>query len=63
LRLLVGEQATAATSATLRPQVESIVLLEANLDDCPGDAIGHAIERLFAAGRSAPRGDEPPRHN
>jgi len=50
LRLLVGTQAASASSAERRPHVESIVVLETNLDDCPGDAIGHAMERLFAAG-------------
>lgn len=50
LRLLIGEQTTAATSTTRQPQVESIILLETTLDNCPGDAVGHAVERLFAAG-------------
>jgi uncharacterized protein (TIGR00299 family) protein len=50
LRLLVGTQAAAKSSTERRPHVESIVVLETNLDDCPGDAIGHAVERLFAAG-------------
>jgi uncharacterized protein (TIGR00299 family) protein len=49
LRLLIGEQAS-APAGHHRPHVESIVVLETNLDDCPGDAVGHAIERLFAAG-------------
>ncbi|MEX2093622.1 MAG: nickel insertion protein, partial [Pirellulales bacterium] len=50
LRLLLGTQAVAASSTEHRPHVESILVLETNLDDCPGDAIGHAMERLFAAG-------------
>jgi hypothetical protein len=50
LRLLIGTQPTSITSGNHLPQVESIVLLETNLDDCPGDAIGHAVERLFSAG-------------
>jgi len=50
LRLLLGTQAVAARSTEHRPHVESILVLETNLDDCPGDAIGHAMERLFAAG-------------
>jgi hypothetical protein len=49
LRLLVGDAASQSI-AEHAPQLESIVVLETNLDDCPGDAIGHAIERLFAAG-------------
>jgi uncharacterized protein (TIGR00299 family) protein len=50
LRLLVGTVAQTAVTSTHAPHVESIVVLETNLDDCPGDAIGHAMERLFAAG-------------
>jgi uncharacterized protein (TIGR00299 family) protein len=50
LRILLGTQPDAIASDDHRPQVESIVLLETNLDDCPGDAIGHAVERLFFAG-------------
>jgi len=49
LRLLVGEQAVESTD-NRGPHLESIVLLETNLDDTPGDAISHAAERLFAAG-------------
>lgn len=52
LRLFIGTQSSSASpaSATHSPQLESILLLETNLDDCPGDAIGHAVDRLFAAG-------------
>lgn len=52
LRLFIGTQSSLASTATAAhaPQLESILLLETNLDDCPGDAIGHAVERLFAAG-------------
>jgi uncharacterized protein (TIGR00299 family) protein len=50
LRLLVGTQRAAALSTDHPPQLEAIVVLETNLDDCPGDAIGHAMERLLAAG-------------
>ena len=50
LRILFGTQAATVASGDHRPHVESIVLLETNLDDCPGDAIGHAVERLFSAG-------------
>lgn len=49
LRLLVGEQAQAGMSERA-PHLESIVVLETNLDDVPGSAISHAVERLFAAG-------------
>jgi len=41
LRLFVGEVATAA---------EAITVLECQLDDCPGEFIGYAIDRLFEAG-------------
>jgi uncharacterized protein (DUF111 family) len=49
LRLLVGEQAVASTGGPA-PHVESIVILETNLDDAAGDAVSHAVDRLFAAG-------------
>lgn len=46
LRLLVGECApTAASTST-----DSIVLLETNLDDATGEAVGHCIEKLWQAG-------------
>jgi uncharacterized protein (TIGR00299 family) protein len=41
LRLLVG---TAADTA------DTVAVLETNLDDVPGEVIGYAVERLFAAG-------------
>jgi uncharacterized protein (TIGR00299 family) protein len=63
LRILVGRQAGELSSrsqavseaaggapAQLRPQLESIIVLETNLDDASGAAIGHAVERLWAAG-------------
>ncbi len=50
LRLLLGTRTAGSANSEHRPHVESIVVLETNLDDCPGDAIGHAMERLFAAG-------------
>lgn len=50
LRLLLATQSASTVPGDHRPQVESIVVLETNLDDCPGDAIGHAVERLFSAG-------------
>jgi hypothetical protein len=43
LRLLVGD-----THAS--PHTDTVVVLETNLDDCPGELIGYTIERLFAAG-------------
>ena len=51
LRLLVGTQrGWPQVRPNIAPHIESIVVLETNLDDCPGDAIGHAVERLLAAG-------------
>ena len=54
LRILVGEtQATRSNSgvpAERRPRVESIVLLETNLDNASGEQISHAVERLWDGG-------------
>ena len=54
LRVLVGEADVCEPrprSATDRqPRTESIVLLETNLDNASGEAIGHAVERLWEAG-------------
>jgi uncharacterized protein (TIGR00299 family) protein len=58
LRILIGEAntgmltETAAESvvAELRPHSEAIILLETNVDDTGGVTIGHAVERLWAAG-------------
>lgn len=46
LRLLVGE--TTATAAVTTS--DTIVMLETNLDDATGEAIGHATELLWRAG-------------
>jgi hypothetical protein len=43
LRIVLGEATTEARS-------DSVVLLEANLDDCPPEWTGHLMERLFEAG-------------
>jgi uncharacterized protein (TIGR00299 family) protein len=45
LRLLVG-----TTSATLDARMETLTLLEANIDDLNPEFYGHLMERLFAAG-------------
>ncbi|TWT88492.1 hypothetical protein Mal64_19750 [Pseudobythopirellula maris] len=45
LRLMVGESADTPSTAA-----DTIVLLETNLDDCPGEAIAHCCERLWQAG-------------
>jgi pyridinium-3,5-bisthiocarboxylic acid mononucleotide nickel chelatase len=55
LRVLVGEiaSATGFASASITnhaPHTESIVLLETNLDNTTGETIGHAADRLWAAG-------------
>jgi pyridinium-3,5-bisthiocarboxylic acid mononucleotide nickel chelatase len=44
VRLLVG------TTPDVASESDTVVVLETNLDDCPGEWIGYAIERLFAAG-------------
>jgi hypothetical protein len=51
LRLLVGE-AHGPRSVGFWGDAESdaVWVLETNLDDCPGEVIGYAIESLFAAG-------------
>ena len=53
LRILVGKadiNTAANTPAEIRPQVESIVVLETNLDDCSGQLLSHTVDRLWAAG-------------
>jgi uncharacterized protein (TIGR00299 family) protein len=45
LRILVG-----TTTQTSSPQIDSIVLLETNLDNATGESIGHAVDRLWEAG-------------
>ncbi len=46
LRLIVGQ----ASSSVAEPVLESLLLLEANLDDLSGEAIGYCQERLWGAG-------------
>jgi uncharacterized protein (DUF111 family) len=46
----VGEAAAKPQAADVRPRVESIVVLETNLDNASGETIGHAVDRLWAAG-------------
>jgi pyridinium-3,5-bisthiocarboxylic acid mononucleotide nickel chelatase len=43
LRLLVG-------TTTGSSDADTVTILETNLDDCPGEVIGFAMERLFTAG-------------
>jgi pyridinium-3,5-bisthiocarboxylic acid mononucleotide nickel chelatase len=49
LRLLVGETA-AVSPAGREPHLEAIVVLKTNVDNASGEAIGHAVDRLWAAG-------------
>lgn len=48
LRLVVGEKSSVAKGDLGAPT--TIVLLETNLDDTPGESIGDCVERLWAAG-------------
>jgi len=48
LRLVVGSRPDAAPDPGAPPA--EIVLLETNLDDTPGEAVGDCVERLWAAG-------------
>jgi pyridinium-3,5-bisthiocarboxylic acid mononucleotide nickel chelatase len=58
LRILIGEPtsgeaASAAGRHNVRqhhPHTETIILLETNLDNATGETIGHAVDRLWAAG-------------
>lgn len=53
LRIFVGEAAAAQSleqSRQDRPQTESIVLLETNLDNATGETVGHAVDQLWSAG-------------
>jgi uncharacterized protein (TIGR00299 family) protein len=47
LRLLVGEADGRTPPGS---PSDTVVILETNIDDCAGEIIGYAIERLFAAG-------------
>lgn len=47
LRLVLAEESGAPERST---DGDALVLVETNLDDCPGEWIGHAVEELMAAG-------------
>jgi pyridinium-3,5-bisthiocarboxylic acid mononucleotide nickel chelatase len=51
LRVLIGEDSVNPTAKPqAAPHTEAIVLLETNLDNASGEAVGHAVERLWDAG-------------
>src|SRR4051812_4109365 len=55
LRILVGDVASAIVgdanqNLDHKPQTESIVVLETNLDNATGEVIGHAVDLLWQAG-------------
>jgi len=50
LRVLVGEASAKPQAAGTASQTESIVVLETNIDNATGEMIGHAVDRLWAAG-------------
>src|SRR5262245_42011035 len=50
LRIWVGEVEANPQASNNAPLLESIVLLETNLDDAAGVTIGHAVELLWDAG-------------
>ncbi|MGI9456974.1 MAG: nickel pincer cofactor biosynthesis protein LarC, partial [Aeoliella sp.] len=47
LRLVVGDSSAASASSS---DTDEIILLETNLDDTPGEQIGHCAEQLWLAG-------------
>ncbi|QDS97285.1 nickel pincer cofactor biosynthesis protein LarC [Adhaeretor mobilis] len=49
LRLLVGET-VAADAQSGSPATDSIALLETNLDDATGEALGHCVDQLWEEG-------------
>ena len=50
LRLFVGTASVQHPTRLVGADVDRVWVLETNLDDIPGEAIGHAMERLFEAG-------------
>jgi len=54
LRIIVGTTVSSSVKAdstsSHRPQAETIVVLETNLDNASGETIGHAVDHLWAAG-------------
>ena len=50
LRILIGNSSSSEFRVPSSEAVDSVVVLETNLDDVPGEVVGYCIERLFAAG-------------
>lgn len=49
LRILIGESSL-ETNDNTQPQLETIIVLETNVDNASGEIIGHAIDRVWSAG-------------
>jgi uncharacterized protein (TIGR00299 family) protein len=49
LRILIGESSPKPNDAT-HPLLETIVILETNVDNASGETIGHAVDALWSAG-------------
>jgi uncharacterized protein (DUF111 family) len=50
LRLVLGDADAKPQAADVRPRIESIVVLETNLDNASGEIIGNAVDRLWQSG-------------
>lgn len=50
LRLFVGTTGASPATPAEAEESDSVVVLETNLDDVPGEVVGYCFERLFAAG-------------
>jgi hypothetical protein len=50
LRLLLGQATEPVPAPDFAVEADEVVLLETNLDDATGQAVGHCIDRLWQAG-------------
>jgi uncharacterized protein (TIGR00299 family) protein len=50
LRVFVGEGSAKPQAGGNAPMTEAIVVLETSIDNAAGELVGHAVERLWAAG-------------